>query len=448
MENAQTTGGSNLLINSFSRIGELPIFAGMIYKAIGLMSGSSLDGLDIAYVHLQRSAGSLQGNPVKWEFNFVQTACYPYTADWRQRLANALSLSALDYQLLHTEYGHYLGQQVNQFIEDHQLQYQVQLIASHGHTTFHLPGRKMTAQLGDGAALAAITSINVVSDLRAMDLALGGQGAPIVPIGEKLLLPGYDYFLNLGGIANISCHPAPGAPPMPGAATAPGTHPPPDAHPAPGFIAFDVCPANRVLNGLAATLDKPYDEGGALAASGKTDPGLLQSLNNLPYYGLPYPKSLANDFGTETVLPLVRKAQDAGLSTADALRTYVEHIAVQVSRAVEGLMSQASAKSTSPQSSEGSTSAPPATGPREDAGRARMLVTGGGAHNTFLVERLQHLLNLDVVVPDARLADYKEALIMALIGVLRWREENNVLASVTGAVRDSIGGAVWIGQEA
>ena len=375
----------------------------MVYKVIGLMSGSSLDGLDIAYVHLQERAVTGKQVAKHWDFELIHTACYPYPESWKQRLAEAPVLSALDYQLLHVEYGHYLGEQVLKFVEAFGLEYKVQLIVSHGHTAFHWPTRKMTAQLGDGAAIAATTRVNVVSDLRAMDLALGGQGAPIVPIGEELLLPGYELFLNLGGIANVSRHGGVGAE---GGADG-------------GFLAFDVCPANRVLNALAELERLAYDDGGALAASGKVDHQLLQQLNALPYYTMPYPKSLANEFGTEVVLPLVRQAMgERGLWTADALRTYVEHIALQVARAVEAL-----------------------------GGGARMLVTGGGAHNTFLVERLRHRLGFEVVVPDKSLVDYKEALIMALIGVLRWREENNVLASVTGASRDSIGGAVWIGQE-
>jgi len=390
----------------------------MVYKVIGLMSGSSLDGLDIAYVHLQErvsgsassaASGSAQ-KPKSWEFQLVHTACYPYTAEWRQRLAMAPGASALEYQLLHTEYGHYLGQQVLRFIEEHGIQYQVQLIASHGHTALHWPARKMTAQLGDGAALAAVTRINVVSDLRAMDLALGGQGAPIVPIGEQLLLSGYELFLNIGGIANISRHGVSGEPGS-GAVTGSG-----------GFVAFDVCPAGRMLNELAADEGLAYDEGGALAAGGRVDEALLRKLGALPYYGMGYPKSLSNEFGMQTVLPLIR---EAGLSTADGLRTYTEHIAGQVRRAVETLLIG-------------------------DGGAVRMLATGGGAHNTYLVERIQGRLKdlgVEVVVPDAALVDYKEALVMALIGVLRWREENNVLASVTGASRDSIGGAVWIGQE-
>jgi anhydro-N-acetylmuramic acid kinase len=374
----------------------------MVYKVIGLMSGSSLDGLDIAYVHLQERAATSQ-LPKTWDFNLLHTACYPYPEDWKRRLASATEVSAIDYQLLHVEYGHYLGDQVSRFIEEFGLHYQVQLIVSHGHTTFHWPARKMTAQLGDGAAIAAETRINVVSDLRAMDLALGGQGAPIVPIGEKLLLPGYEYFLNLGGIANISRH---------GVALGGDERQ--------SFFAFDVCPANRVLNALAELEGRPYDDGGALAATGTVDNVLLQQLNALPYYGLPYPKSLANDFGTGTVLPLVlRTMRERGLSVASALRTFVEHIAAQVARALEKL-----------------------------GGTGRMLATGGGAHNTFLMERLRHRLGVEVVVADGKLADFKEALIMALIGVLRWREENNVMASVTGASSDSIGGAVWIGQEA
>ncbi|MBO9200409.1 MULTISPECIES: anhydro-N-acetylmuramic acid kinase [Niastella] len=367
----------------------------MIYRAIGLMSGSSLDGLDIAFIEFHESKGV-------WEYEIKAADCYPYGEEWVQKLRGAIQLNALDYQLLHTEYGHYIGEQVNAFIERHNLQYQVQLIASHGHTTFHAPAKKMTGQLGDGAAIAAVTGINVVSDLRAMDIALGGQGAPIVPIGEKLLLGNYTFFLNLGGIANISYN-----------------------HPD-QYLAFDVCPANRVLNMLAHDEGKTYDDGGQLAASGNLHPNLLKLLNELDYYRLPYPKSLANDFGTDVVYPLLKSS---GIPTADALRTMVEHIAEQTAATIQTLLSNHKLETTSYQ----------------------LLATGGGAHNTFLLERLQTALQplgVEIVTTDKNLIDFKEALIMALIGVLRWREENNVLASVTGASRSSIGGAVWIGQEA
>jgi len=367
----------------------------MIYRAIGIMSGSSLDGLDIAFVEFHENAG-------KWQYEIKAADCLPYSDAWVKKLRSAIHLNALDYQLLHTEYGHYIGNKVNDFIGHHQLHYQVQLIASHGHTTFHSPAGRMTAQLGDGAAIAAVTGINIVSDLRAMDVALGGQGAPIVPIGEKLLLGDYSYFLNIGGIANISYN-----------------------HPD-KYIAFDVCPANRVLNMLAQDAGKNYDAGGELAASGTVNTDVLKMLNELDYYQQPWPKSLANDFGTDVVYPLIKGSIS---NTADALRTCVEHIAVQISEAIQSLNNNHKSETTN----------------------NKLLATGGGAHNSFLMQRLQTLLasiGVELVVPDKNIVDYKEAVIMALIGVLRWREENNVLASVTGASRSSIGGAVWIGQEA
>ncbi|HKO80195.1 MAG TPA: anhydro-N-acetylmuramic acid kinase [Chitinophagaceae bacterium] len=369
----------------------------MIYRAIGLMSGSSLDGLDIVYTEIHENGG-------KWSYEIIYADCYPYSEEWIGKLKNAISLSALDYQLLHAEYGHYLGQQVNRFIEENGLQYKVALVASHGHTTFHIPAKKMTAQLGDGAAIAATTRLPVVADLRAMDIAFGGQGAPIVPIGEKLLLGGYEYFLNIGGIANISFN----SDPLSGS----------------GYIAFDICAANRVLNMLAADAGKEFDDEGKMAAAGAINKGLLENLNALDYYRQPYPKSLANDFGTDTVYPLIR---DAGCETTDALRTYTEHVAIQIKNAIAGLQN------------------------RQRATRnQQLLITGGGAFNTFLIERLKDILkelNIEVIIPDEKLVKYKEALIMALIGVLRWREKTNVLASVTGAKHDSVGGAMWMGQE-
>lgn len=362
----------------------------MVYRAIGLMSGSSLDGLDIVFTELHETGG-------KWTYEIIQADCYSYTAEWVDKLKTATTLSALDYQLLHTAYGHYLGEQVNRFIEAHGLQYKVALIASHGHTTFHIPAKKLTAQLGDGAAIAAVTQLPVVTDLRAMDIAFGGQGAPIVPVGEKLLLGDYHSFLNIGGIANISFNANP-------------------------YTAFDICAANRVLNMLAADAAKEYDEGGQMAAAGTIDQQLLDALNALPYYVQSHPKSLANDFGTDTVYPLIKNMVTDSNS---ALATYTEHIAIQIKNAI-------AANNTAV------------------AGQTKMLVTGGGAFNTFLIERIKaHLkeLNCTLIIPEEKLVQYKEALIMALMGVLRWREETNVLSSVTGAKRDSVGGAMWMGQE-
>jgi len=365
----------------------------MVYRAIGVMSGSSLDGLDIAFVEFQENAG-------KWNYEIGQADCYPYSEKWLEKLRSATTLKAMEYQLLHVEYGHYVGEQINRFIEQNKLHYQVALIASHGHTTFHIPSKKMTAQLGDGAAIAAETQLPVISDLRALDLAFGGQGAPIVPIGEKWLFGDFDFFLNLGGIANVSFKSEP-------------------------YIAFDICAANRVLNMLVSNEGKEYDDKGEIAGSGELKTDLLQKLNGLDYYNQPYPKSLANDFGTDVVYPMII---EAGCKIKDALRTYVEHIVMQIKGSITKLVN----------------------GTHQTINR-KLLATGGGAFNTFLVNRLSEELShlqIEVVVPDEKLIQYKEAMIMAFMGVLRWRQEYNILSSVTGASRDTIGGALWIGQEA
>lgn len=365
----------------------------MVYRAIGLMSGSSLDGLDIVFAELHENAG-------KWTYEIIRADCYPYEDVWVSKLKTATSLSALDYQLLHTDYGHYIGRQVNHFIEQYDLHYQVAFITSHGHTTFHFPDKKMTSQLGDGAAIAAETGLPVVSDLRALDIAFGGQGAPIVPIGEKLLLADYDLFLNIGGIANISVN-------------------------GEKFIGFDICPANKVLNMLANNAGKDFDDGGEMAAAGQINFPLLEKLNALDYYSKGYPKSLANEFGINTVYPIIK---DSKISMHDSLRTYTEHIALQIKKAITGLSNY------KPQNTN-----------------YKLLITGGGAFNNFLLDRIHEQLQstgIKIVIPDKTLIKYKEALIMALIGIIRWRQENNVLSSVTGALRDSIGGALWNGQEA
>jgi anhydro-N-acetylmuramic acid kinase len=365
----------------------------MLYRAIGIMSGSSLDGLDIAFVEFEETGA-------KWSYEIKAAACKNYNDEWLQKLQTATNLSAYDYLLLHSDYGKYIGEAVNAFIGEHGLEHKVQLIASHGHTTFHAPTLGMTAQLGDGAAIAAATQINVVSDLRAMDIAFGGQGAPIVPIGEKLLFSDYTLCLNLGGIANLSFKSND------------------------GYVAFDVCAANRVMNMLAKKEGKEYDEDGKLAASGDVDTALLTKLNSLSYYKQPYPKSLANSFGTDEVYPLI---EAFARTTSDKLRTYVEHIVMQISYSIQELSIKNKVRNE------------------------KLLVTGGGAFNKFLIARLKQALSafdIEVIVPDDTTVNYKEALIMALIGVLRWREEYNVLNTVTGAKRSSIGGAVWIGQEA
>lgn len=374
----------------------------MVYKVIGLMSGSSLDGIDLAFAEFTETAG-------KWNFEISCAACIEYSTEWQEKLKSAIHLSARDYQLLHTDYGRFLGENINEFIEKFELHHKVSLIASHGHTTFHIPEKKMTHQLGDGAAIAAETKLPVVSDLRSLDVAFGGQGAPIVPLGEKLLFPDYHYFLNIGGIANVSIN----------SKSTINDNFFSDKN---EIIAFDICAANRVLNMLAAKKNLSYDKDGKLAAAGKINEALLQKLNSLNYYSLPYPKSLANSFGTDIIFPLIKSFD---LSTEDSLCSYAEHIALQIKNALIPFFTKAEVQ--------------------------QLMITGGGAFNQYLVRRISiHLseINFEVFVPEDDVVNYKEALIMALLGTLRWREQYTVLSSVTGATQNSIGGALWLGTDA
>jgi anhydro-N-acetylmuramic acid kinase len=359
----------------------------MVYKVIGLMSGSSLDGLDIAYVHLEEVRGS-------WSHTVHCAECIAYTEAWTHQLATATQQPVADFLRLHTAYGHYLGVQIREFIEKYDLVHKVDFIASHGHTVFHEPSARTGFQLGAGAAIAAETGLPVICDLRALDMAFGGQGAPIVPVGDRLLFGGYDYLLNIGGIANLTVKRD-------------------DA-----LLAFDVCPANQILDAFARKAEQPYDADGKLAASGVLLKGVLHELNQQPYYRMPAPKSLGNEAARDMIFPHFYESEH---TPEDMLHTMVLHIADQVIAAVQ----QHPVETEAPQ----------------------MLVTGGGALNNFLVERIRAALEpskVTVVVPDTETVLYKEAIVMALIGALRWREEVNVFSSVTGASRDSSGGALWI----
>ncbi len=353
------------------------------------MSGSSLDGLDIVFAHLEEVRG-------KWSYDIKFADCIPYSSEWINELQRGAGKDVPDFLKLNTRYGKYIGEQVNSFIERHAIQHQVQFISSHGHTIFHEPENNTTCQIGDGATIAAVTSLPVISDLRSLDVALGGQGAPIVPIGDKLLFHDYDYWLNIGGIANI---------------TVPHNK---------SMLAFDVCPANQMLNKLAQREGYEMDENGTLAKMGELLPGILDELNEATYYKLPAPKSLSNEAARDLVFPILLESK---YDTVDLLHTAVQHIVDQVAECVRRFP--------------------------VDKDNASMLVTGGGAFNGFLVGQLQKaLLALDVTVkiPEPHIIKFKEAVVMALIGTLRWREETNVFSSVTGASRDSISGAIWMGH--
>ena len=360
----------------------------MVYKVIGLMSGSSLDGLDIAHVLLEEVRG-------KWSYKILHADCLEYNDQWAHDLRHASDLKVGEFLKLNTSYGRYLGARIKEFIARHELSHQVNFIASHGHTVFHEPEHNTTCQIGDGATIAAVTGLPVISDLRSMDVALGGQGAPIVPIGDKLLFSEYDYLLNLGGIANITV-------PHNGS-----------------LLAFDVCPANQVLNELAEREGKAMDENGAMALQGVLLPDILDELNSAGFYKMAPPKSLSNEAAKDLVFP---KLFASSHNNYDLLHTVTQHIADQVAEVVRQF----------PIKKENAT----------------LYATGGGTFNSYLMLQIGKAIaryNVTIVVPDARVVKYKEALVMALIGVLRWREEENVLCSVTGASKDSVGGAIWLG---
>ncbi len=360
----------------------------MVYNVIGLMSGSSLDGLDIVFTTLEETRG-------QWKFDIVECECTPYKKEMAEALRNAPNAPLVDFLKLDTAYGRYLGEQINHFIDKYSLHHKVHFIASHGHTVFHDPASQTTKQIGDGASIAALTGLPVISDLRNMDIALGGQGAPIVPIGDKLLFGSFDYWLNIGGIANMTVKD--------------GSK----------FIAFDICPANQPMNALARREGKEFDYEGEIAMTGKILPDILKALNAEEYYKLGGSKSLSNEYCMKLSAPLI----DSQEATNDLLRTTVEMIVTQIAEAIKKY----------PHGKE----------------TASLLATGGGSLNNFLAEQLRERLtplNVNVVVPYEQVANFKEALVMALIGALRWREETNTLSQATGASRDSIGGAIWMGH--
>lgn len=347
------------------------------YKVIGLMSGTSLDGLDLVAVEFQQ-------NSEKWNFRIMEAETVTYSAEWENRLRNSTELSGEKLIQLHTDYGRFLGTEINRFIKNSG--FVPEIIASHGHTVFHQPENHFTFQAGSGANIAAETGITTVADFRTGDVALGGQGAPLVPVGDGLLFGKYESCLNLGGFANISFEKD-------------GKR-----------VAFDICPVNFVLNDLARKLGKPFDQNGESGRNGTIDNQLLEKLNQLDFYKQLPPKSLGKEWMDIQFFPVI-EASD--LSVQNKLRTVYEHIALQISKAV------------------------PANG--------KILITGGGAFNTFLIQLIKKHTPAEVVIPENTIVDYKEALIFAFLGLLKMGDKTNCLASVTGAKRDSSSGVVFPG---
>ena len=338
------------------------------------MSGTSLDGLDIAYVKFD--PGNLQN------FEILTAETITYNDKWYKALKNAYEMSAVELAHLDVQYGIFLGKQINDFIIRHHIN-RVDLIASHGQTIFHRPEASYTTQIGSGAHINAVTKIKTICDFRTQDVALGGQGAPLVPVGDRYLFGQYDYCLNIGGFANISFEK--------------------DRE----RLAYDICPANIVLNHYVSKLELPYDDKGKLASSGNINSGLLEALNRLNFYQAEEPKSLGWEFVTEEIIPLI---DSYSLEINDILRTYIEHIAIQIGVKTTG---------------------------------GSLLITGGGAHNDFLIQQIDKHTSTKVVIPDKMLIDYKEALVFALLGLLKETGQINTFSSVTGSKIDHSSGVVF-----
>lgn len=349
------------------------------------MSGTSMDGIDLAYCELSEEQG-------RWSYEILEAETIAFDSKWRIRLSQLRKQSALIYVKTHTFFGHYIGQLCNEFISKHQLE--VDFISSHGHTIFHQPENGYTAQVGDGSAISAVTGLPVVSDFRLMDVALFGQGAPLVPIGDELLFGEYDYCLNLGGFANVSMRSG-------------------DRR-----MAFDIAPCNIVFNRIARNLGSDYDNGGEIAGKGQINYELLKQLNALSFYQEYKPKSMGREWINETFWPIVRRYEHEREPQENLMTTLVDHVAGQVADAIEHY----------------------AEGRSSDQ---KILVTGGGAYNKVFLEHVMTHCDAELVVPDPKLVEYKEALIFAFLGVLRIENKTNTLSSVTGAKQDSIGGALW-----
>lgn len=349
-------------------------------KVIGLMSGTSLDGLDICYVEFVHEAG-------KWEYSIKAATTREYPERLKDKLASAQSMTALEYAKLHSDFGLYLGKEVADFIREKDIH--PDIIASHGQTIFHQPQDRFTAQIGSGAGIAAETGIDCVCDFRTTDVALGGQGAPLVPIGDRTLFGDYEFCLNLGGFSNISFDK--------------------DGQ----REAFDICPVNYVLNHYTRKIGKEFDRDGEMAGRGRICQPLLDGLNSLPFYGATGPKSLGREWVEKEVFPLI---DSFSLEINDILATFTEHIAIQIAATV------------APVSKEGD----------------KVLVTGGGALNKYLIERMgANIKKVSYVIPDQLTINFKEALIFALLGALYMEDMHSCLKSVTGASRDNTGGCLY-----
>lgn len=350
-------------------------------KVVGIMSGTSMDGIDLCLAEIT--------NPGSWNYRILAAETIPFEEKWRVRLSQLRYQNSEVYVKTDVFFGRYLGELVTQFLQKHNET--ADLVSSHGHTVFHDPEGWVTAQVGDGATLAAVCGLPVVNDFRRADVALGGQGAPLVGIGDSLFFGEYDMCLNLGGFCNISMEHQ-------------GER-----------IAFDIAPCNIVLNRLARERGLKYDENGAIAEAGSTIYPLLNALNDIEYYKAPFPKSLGREWINKGFWHIVRDYDTEPVE--DRMKTLVMHIANQIANAIDMVSSD------------------------NGAGK-RVLVTGGGAHNACLIDFLRSETEAEIVIPEAQLVDYKEALVFGLLGAMRMHNLTNTQPSATGARHAFVSGGL------
>lgn len=342
------------------------------------MSGSSMDGVDLAYCEFEHHSN-------KWSFKIECAETIPYPEVWIKRLLHLHEQPIHLYPRTDAYYGKYLGQLINNFIKKNNLQ--VDFISSHGHTIFHQPENGFTAQIGSGAAIYAETNLPVVSDFRTVDIALGGQGAPLVPMGDKELFSEYDACLNMGGFANISI--------------------------SKNEIvkAFDICPCNIILNHIANLMNLPFDDEGKIASSGNIHEGLLNDLNTIEFYKKQGAKSLGREWVNEKFWPIVNKC--GKIENENLLATFNEHISTQISEKMNNFEVQ------------------------------NVLITGGGAFNKNLIQKIAQKVSTKLEIPDQKIINFKESLIFAFLGILRINKLDNTMSSVTFSMRNNMGGSIF-----
>ncbi len=352
------------------------------YKVIGVMSGTSLDGLDVAYCEFRK-------NGKEWSYKIRIAETIKYDGKWKKKLISAFSKSRTEISKLDIEYGIFIGKKISSFTKKFKLK--IDFVSSHGHTIFHQPEKQFTLQIGSGRAISSACRLTVINDFRTRDVKLGGQGAPLVPIGDKLLFSKYDFCLNLGGFANVSFDEKQKR------------------------VAFDICPVNIVMNDLAKLMGKEFDDKGEISSRGKVNTTLFNKLNALPYYSQKHPKSLGKEWVDFFFIPVLNSFD---ISIEDKLRTISEHIAVQIAAAIKS---------------------------KSRNRKSKILISGGGVYNDFLVQLISEKTNFKIIIPDKKTIEFKEAMIFAFLGVLKMRNEINTLRSVTGAKEDSSGGVInWI----